>query len=211
MLPFPSPVAKIRPNAALQARPIAGARDERRLLGVACKRWLGASAAAPPHMWQEQGQPARCVLSSWARPWVVVTVPALVLCARWCGWSREAATTALVTGPVLIPFGRRQGVAVPPAPTALLRLFPVPGGGDDTPQRLCPCPSSTGPYAEASAITRALRSPPGLPPPTPRASTSAKPRPGWRCHQGARPNPCAVLAPAPPPAPPAPPGSLTVA
>ena len=27
---------------------------------------LGSSAAAPPHMWKEQGQPARCVLSSWA-------------------------------------------------------------------------------------------------------------------------------------------------
>jgi hypothetical protein len=27
---------------------------------------LGASAAAPPHMWEEQGQPARFVLSSWA-------------------------------------------------------------------------------------------------------------------------------------------------
>src|SRR5678815_5065837 len=25
------------------------------------------------------------------RPWVVVTVPALVLCARWLGWSRELA------------------------------------------------------------------------------------------------------------------------
>src|SRR5205814_7454381 len=40
------------------------------------------------------------------KPWVVVTVPALVLCARWLGWSRESATTSLVTGPVLIPFGR---------------------------------------------------------------------------------------------------------
>ena len=42
------------------------------------------------------------------RPWVVVTVPALVLCARMLGWSRESATTSLVTGPVLIPFGRLQ-------------------------------------------------------------------------------------------------------
>ncbi len=40
------------------------------------------------------------------RPWVVVTVPTLVLCARWLGWSRESATTSLVTGLVLIPFGR---------------------------------------------------------------------------------------------------------
>ena len=42
------------------------------------------------------------------RPWVVVTVPALVPCARMLGWSREVATTSLVTGPVLIPFGRLQ-------------------------------------------------------------------------------------------------------
>ena len=28
--------------------------------------WLGVSAAAPPHMRKEQGQPARFVLSSWA-------------------------------------------------------------------------------------------------------------------------------------------------
>ena len=27
---------------------------------------LGVSAAAPPHMWKEQGQPACVVLSSWA-------------------------------------------------------------------------------------------------------------------------------------------------
>src|SRR3989441_12460139 len=33
------------------------------------------------------------------RPWVVVTVPALVLRARWFGWSRESATVSLVTGP----------------------------------------------------------------------------------------------------------------
>src|SRR5213592_4361238 len=31
----------MKPNATLQARPIAGARDERRLSGVACKRLLG--------------------------------------------------------------------------------------------------------------------------------------------------------------------------
>src|SRR6478672_1248543 len=39
-------------------------------------------------------------------PWVVVTVPALVPRARLLGWSRESATTSLVTGLVLIPFGR---------------------------------------------------------------------------------------------------------
>src|SRR5439155_27173670 len=31
------------PNAALQAPPMAAARHERRLLAVACKRWLGDS------------------------------------------------------------------------------------------------------------------------------------------------------------------------
>src|SRR6266545_5260665 len=31
---------------------------------VLCARLLGASAAAPPHMWKEQGQPVCCVLSS---------------------------------------------------------------------------------------------------------------------------------------------------
>src|SRR2546430_1577687 len=39
-------------------------------------------------------------------PWVVVTVPALVLCARLLGWSQEVATTSLATGLGLIPFGR---------------------------------------------------------------------------------------------------------
>src|SRR5712692_3811257 len=34
------------PNATLQAPPIAGARDERRLLAVACKRWLGQDFAS---------------------------------------------------------------------------------------------------------------------------------------------------------------------
>src|SRR5437016_11039706 len=29
--------------------------------------------------------------------------------------------------------------SVPPAPTAVLRLFPATGGCHDTPQRLCPC------------------------------------------------------------------------
>jgi hypothetical protein len=29
-------------------------------------QWLGASAAAPPHLWKEQGQPERFLLSSWA-------------------------------------------------------------------------------------------------------------------------------------------------
>src|SRR5262249_23182436 len=50
---------------------------------------LGASAAAPPHMGKEPGQ-ARALYAflPWT-PWVVVTVPALVPCARLLGWSRE--------------------------------------------------------------------------------------------------------------------------
>ena len=56
----------LKPNASLQLLPEAGARHERTLEAVSCKALLGASAAAPPHMWKEQGQPARCVLSSWA-------------------------------------------------------------------------------------------------------------------------------------------------
>jgi hypothetical protein len=39
-----SPVP-LAPNVALQARPIARARHERRLLGVACKRLLGQVSA----------------------------------------------------------------------------------------------------------------------------------------------------------------------
>ena len=50
---------------------------------------LGTSAATPPHMWKEQGQRrALCAILPWT-PWVVVTVPALVPCARLLGWSRE--------------------------------------------------------------------------------------------------------------------------
>ena len=60
------------------------------------------------------------------RPWVVVTVPALVLCARWLGWSREEATTSLVTGPVLIPFGRLHASPSlpPPRPSYICFLLP---------------------------------------------------------------------------------------
>src|SRR5215813_12002109 len=47
----------MQPNATRQALEIAGAKNERRLFPVACTRLLGASAAAPPHMWQEQASP----------------------------------------------------------------------------------------------------------------------------------------------------------
>jgi len=50
------------------------------------------------------------------RPWGAVTVPTLVPRARWLGWSREEATTSLVTGPVLIPFGRLHASPSLPPP-----------------------------------------------------------------------------------------------
>src|SRR5262245_32306263 len=78
------------------------------LWAVRSTAWLGGlGGCAASHV--EGTRPAhtfRAILVN--RPWVVVTVPALVLCARWLGWSRELATTSLVTGPVLIPFGRLQ-------------------------------------------------------------------------------------------------------
>jgi hypothetical protein len=40
----------------------------------------------------------------------VVTVWSLVLRTRMLGWSREYATTSLVTGLVLLPFGRLLSV-----------------------------------------------------------------------------------------------------
>src|SRR5262245_37311058 len=98
-------------------------------------RGLGGCAAS--HI--EGTRPARtfCVILA-SRPWVVVTVPALVLCARWLGWSRELATTSLVTGPVLIPFGRLHIFPSLPPPTAVVHLLPTLGGNHDTPQRLWP-------------------------------------------------------------------------
>src|SRR6266446_6957527 len=59
-----TPSLSWRDNATLQARLEAGARDERTLEAVAWMPWLGVSAAAPPHMRKEQGQPARFLLSS---------------------------------------------------------------------------------------------------------------------------------------------------
>jgi hypothetical protein len=53
--------------------------------------------------------------------WVVVTVPALVPCARLLGWSREVATTSLVTGFRLIPFGRLHVASSLPPLTTLFR------------------------------------------------------------------------------------------
>jgi len=57
--------------------------------------------------------------------WVVVTVPALVLCARLLGWSREVATTSLGTGLRLIPFGRLHVACSYPPLTTLFRAVLV--------------------------------------------------------------------------------------
>jgi len=48
-----------RPGTACRGVPHVTYNKDTRLLAVACKRWLGASAAAPPHMWKEQA--SRCV------------------------------------------------------------------------------------------------------------------------------------------------------
>src|SRR5438132_11176453 len=62
------------------------------------------------------------------RPWVVVTVPALVRCARWFGWSRESATTSWVTGLGLLPCGRRHIFPSLPPPRLSLALCSPSGG-----------------------------------------------------------------------------------
>jgi len=66
--------------------------------------------------------PLLAILTS--TPWVVVTVPALVLCARLLGWSQEVATTSLATGLGLIPFGRLHVASslLPPRRFCILSL-----------------------------------------------------------------------------------------
>ena len=83
-------------------------------------RGFGGCAATPT----EGTEPARPFLAILTgAPWVVVTVPALVLCARLCGWSREVATTSLATGSGLIPFGRRPVASSLPPPRLSLGLL----------------------------------------------------------------------------------------
>ena len=60
-------------SRTLEASKVSGRRatseapeKDRMAVVAAYSPWLGASAAAPPHMWKEQGQPARFLLSSWA-------------------------------------------------------------------------------------------------------------------------------------------------
>src|SRR5712691_11098776 len=61
------------------------------------------------------------------------------------------------------PVWETARLSVTPAPTAVLRLCPTPGGCSDTPERRLPCTSSPGPDTPAAVC--ALRSAPGLPPP----------------------------------------------
>src|SRR2546426_2286276 len=94
------------------------------------------------------------------RPWVVVTVPALVLCARWLGWSRELATTSLVTGPVLIPFGRLHVFPPLPPPRLSCVCFLLPEATMTPHKDYCldpgpPAPTPTLP--ESSILTEALQ------------------------------------------------------
>jgi hypothetical protein len=77
---LPAPQGELRSNARYEPLPEAGA--QRTLEAVGSIPLLGASAAMPPHMWQEQGQPTRFWLFSRWRLWGVVTVPALVPRAR---------------------------------------------------------------------------------------------------------------------------------
>ncbi len=71
-------------------------------------------------------KPAHLFLAILTRTsWVVVTVPALVLCARLLGWSREVATTSRVTGPCLLPFGRLHVACSFPPLTTLFRAVLV--------------------------------------------------------------------------------------
>src|SRR6266516_7109385 len=109
----------------------------RRTFSIAYSFVRGLGSCAASHV--EGTGPARAFRAILVgSPWVVVTVPALVLCARLLGWSRESATTSLVTGPVLIPFGRLHIFPSLPPPRLSLVLFPASGGRYDTPERLLP-------------------------------------------------------------------------
>src|SRR6266436_264168 len=100
-------------------------------LGRPCAFVRGFGGCAASHV--EGTGPARAFRAILVgSPWVVVTVPALVLCARLLGWSRESATTSLVTGPVLIPVGRLHIFPSLPPPRLSLGLFPASGGHYDT-------------------------------------------------------------------------------
>src|SRR5438093_10764206 len=124
-------------NATRQALEIAGAKNERRLFPVACTRLLGGSACAPPHMWKEQASPrVSCyppgeTVGRRDRPRIGAVCPFVRLVS---GGGDH------ITGdrPRPDPVWETACFSVPPAPTAVLHLFPATGGCHDTPQRLCP-------------------------------------------------------------------------
>jgi hypothetical protein len=136
---MPTVLSPRKPNASLQLLPEAGAERSKaeaggsQLQGIV--RCFGCYAATQP---KGTGTVNAFLAILPSRPWAVVTVLALVLRARLLGWSREVAATALVTGPVLIPFGRLHVSLSLPPPRRSLVLFPTAGDSYDTPQRLLP-------------------------------------------------------------------------
>src|SRR5262245_890357 len=98
---------------------------------------LGASAAVPPHMWQEQASP--CVacyppgktVGRRDRPGIGAPCPFVRL---------VSGVGAHIIGdrPCPDPVGETARFSVTPAPTVSLVLFPVAGDSYDTPQRLWP-------------------------------------------------------------------------
>src|SRR5712691_10649129 len=98
-------------------------------------RLLGASAAAPPHMWKEQASPrVSCsppgeTVGRRDRPRIGAVCPLVRL---------VSGGGDPITGdrPRPDPVWETACFSVPPAPTAVLRWFPTSGGYHDTPQRL---------------------------------------------------------------------------
>jgi len=135
---------------------------------------LGASAAAPPHMRKEQASPCVFCYRSWQpvgrrdRPRIGAVCPYVRLVS---GVGDHITGDRRCPDPVW----ETACCSVTPAPTAVLHLFPPPGGCHDTPQRLLPRLWSIGPYASPPSVTRALRCAPGLPPPR-----------RWHRHRGGR-------------------------
>src|SRR6059036_3042525 len=108
------------------------------LLHAAYRYWLlGASAAAPPHMWKEQASPrVSCsppgeTVGRRDRPRSGAVCPFVRLVS---GGGDHIPGARLRPDPVW----QTACFSVPPAPTAVLHLFPTPGGCHDTPQRLLP-------------------------------------------------------------------------
>src|SRR2546430_513889 len=125
------------PNARPEPLPEAGATQEWTLEAVGSRPLLGASAAAPPHMWKEQASPrVSCsppgeTVGRRDRPRSGAVCPFVRLVS---GGGDHIPGARLRPDPVW----ETACFSVPPAPTAALHLFPTPGGCHDTPQRLLP-------------------------------------------------------------------------